>query len=64
MVMDLSNSGFFKAYLRSLRDGQLAVLDEWNSTRLAENPDDEKTVADALDKKRLIYQERRRRDHN
>jgi hypothetical protein len=61
MVMDLSNSGFFKAYLRSLRDSQLAALDEWNSTRLAENPDDKEVVADALSKKRIIYRERRRR---
>ena len=30
-------------------------------TRLAENPD-EKTIADAIEKKRLIYLERRRRE--
>ena len=38
--MDLGNDGFFRAYLRSLSDKQLKALEEWNTSRIAESPDD------------------------
>ena len=60
MTMDLSNSGFFKAYLRSLSDKQLQALEEWNTTRVAENPS---CHPDAVSKKRMIWQERKTRDN-
>ena len=58
-MMDLSNHGFFKAYLRSLSDKQLEKLEEWNTTRVAEAPSD--SVADPIEKRRLIWAEQRRR---
>ena len=61
MTMDLMQDGFFKSYLTALTDIQLDALVAWNDTRLADSPDDE-TIADALDKKRLIWAERNRRD--
>ena len=54
-MMDLSNHGFFKAYLRSLTEKQLRALEEWNATRVAEAP------ADSIEKRRLIWAEQRRR---
>ena len=54
-MMDLSNHGFFKAYLRSLSDKQLEKLEEWNTTRVAEAP------SDPIEKRRLIWAEQRRR---
>jgi len=54
-MMDLSNHGFFKAYLRSLSDKQLEKLEEWNTTRVAEAP------SDSIEKRRLIWAEQRRR---
>ena len=64
MTMDLTQGGFFKAYLKALTDIQLDALVDWNDTRLADNPSDD-TITDALDRKRIIYQEvlRRRRDN-
>ena len=65
MTMDLSNSGFFKAYLQALSDKQLKALEDWNTTRVAEvDPsvvDYEQIVSDAISKKRMIWEERRGR---
>ena len=63
MTMALGAGEFFDSYLQALSNKQLEALTEWQNTRLAENPD-EKTIADAIEKKRLIYLERRRRDGN
>ena len=75
--MDSSAGGFFKAYLRSLRDAQLAALDTWQQERLegATGPSlnkvagsarladspSTKVIADCLDKNRSIHLERKRR---
>ena len=64
--MDLSNAGFFKAYLQALSDKQLKVLEDWNTTRVAEVDlsvvDYEQIVSDAISKKRIIWEEMRRRN--
>ena len=63
--MNLDNAGFFKAYLQALSDKQLKVLEDWNTTRVAEvDPsvvDYEQIVSDAISKKRMIWEERRGR---
>lgn len=63
MTMDFSNDGFFKSYLTALTDIQLDALVDWQSARLADSsvPDLEQIASDAINKKRLIYQERQRR---
>jgi len=65
VTMDLSNAGFFKAYLQALSDKQLKALEDWNTTRVAEvDPsvvDYEQIVSDAISKKRMIWEERRGR---
>ena len=60
MTMILSGKAFLRAYLRSLKDWQLIGLDDWQGERLSDSPNQE-TLTDALDKKRLIYLEQKRR---
>jgi hypothetical protein len=46
----------------ALTDNQLDALVDWNDTRLSDDSDNADVVADVLDKKRLIWAERRRRE--
>ena len=54
--MDLSGDAFFSSYLRALTDKRLKALHEWYAERITDSNDD------AIKKKRLIYNEIRRRD--
>jgi hypothetical protein len=56
MTMKLWGDAFFKAYLRALSNKQLTALDGWQGERLADSPSKE-VITDALDRKRVIYQE-------
>jgi hypothetical protein len=60
MTMDLSGNAFLQAYLRSLKDWQLSGLNDWQGERLSDSPSKD-TITDALDKKRMIYLEQKRR---
>ena len=59
-MKDLSHGALFMSYIKALSPKQLRALHVWQDERLADNPDNE-TVADALAKKKAIYDERRRR---
>ncbi|MCK5016060.1 MAG: hypothetical protein KAS32_03220 [Candidatus Peribacteraceae bacterium] len=60
--MSLDNDAFFKSWLKALNRKQLNALTAWQEERLSGSPSKE-VLSDALDKKRKVYQEvRRRRD--
>jgi len=59
--MSLDNNAFFKSYLAALTDNQLDALVIWQEERLSGKPSKD-VVTDCLAKKRMLYQERRRRD--
>ncbi len=61
MTMNLTGDAFFTAYLRALNSKELQALTEWQEERLAGSPD-EATIADALNNKKMIFDEGRRRD--
>lgn len=59
-MKDLSQGGLFKSYLQVLSSRQLDKLTQWQGDRLADSPSKD-TITDALDKKRMIYLEQKRR---
>jgi len=61
--MDLSDNAFFKSWLKALNRKQLSALTAWQEERLSDNPSKD-IVTDCIEKKRIIYQEIRRRDEN
>ena len=62
MTMNLDNAAFFKSWLRALNRKQLLALDDWQGERLSGKPSKDLVIR-TIEKKRLIYQEiRRRRD--
>jgi len=61
--MDLSGSAFFKAYLVALTVKQLDALVVWQEERLSDNPSSD-TIDDAISKKRMIWEERRKRPND
>ena len=60
MTMDLSDSALFKAYLVALTAKQLDALVVWQEERLSDKPGPD-IIADALMKKKQIWEEKRRR---
>ena len=63
MTMDLGGDAFFVSYLQALSNKQLEALSEWQRERLTGTTNKD-IVTDAVEKKRLIYLERRRRDRS
>jgi hypothetical protein len=61
-----SDDALFKSFIAALTDKQLDALAEWQAQRMSGYSVSNfgEVVSDAIKKKRLIYAERRRRDHS